>query len=402
MLNDFTNTVFLSMSRVDGFVNPPLKLSDRSDSLSLINIDRGHSSFCETQGVFARNKISLLQVRRDTSMTDTTDVYGGVAKTLAALEQNVFEHVFFVACGGSLSVMYPAKFMLDQYSAKLASDVYNSEEFIHRAPRKLSSKSLVILCSMTGTTKETLRAAEFARSAGASTIGMTVNASSPLAQRCHYVVGFKAHYTTGVPIDAKDSNYARIYQIVLGLVKRYDGVDKIALLLQSLGNLQSAIDKAQKTFAPMFDDYAPRFAKESVIYTIASGANFGAAYSFAICVLMEMQWIDSQAIHANEFFHGPFEVVDKGRAFIILKGIDSTRPLEERADRFLHRFGSDQNILVLDAEILNLDGIASDFRGYFAPLIFFDTLWHFAHLLAELRNHKMLEARRYMKRLSDY
>lgn len=335
-------------------------------------------------------------------MTDALDLDSGVANALATLDQGSFEHVFFVACGGSLSIMYPAKFMLDQYSAALASDVYNSDEFIHRAPRKLSSRSLVILCSMTGTTKETLRAAEFARSAGASTIGMTVDASSPLAQACDYVVGYEAHYTTGVPIDAKDSNYARIYQIVLGLVKRYDGVDKLDPLLRSLGNLQSAIDEAQNTFAPMFHDYAPRFAKESVIYTVASGADFGAAYSFAICVLMEMQWINSHAIHANEFFHGPFEVVDKERAFILLKGLDSTRPLEKRADSFLHRFGSDQNILVLDAENLNLDGIVPEFRGNLAPLIFFDTLWRFAHMIADLRNHKMLEARRYMKKLSDY
>jgi len=335
-------------------------------------------------------------------MTNAPDLCSGVSSALAALEQDFFDHVCFVACGGSLSIMYPAKFMLDQYSAVLASDVYNSAEFVHRAPRRLSSRSLVILCSMTGTTEETVRAAEFARSAGASTIGMTVDGGSPLAQACDYVVGYKAHYTTGVPIDARDSNYSRIYQIVLGLVKRYDGVDKLAPLLRSLENLQSAIDRAQDTFAPMFEDYAPRFARESVIYTVASGANFGAAYSFAICVLMEMQWINSQAIHANEFFHGPFELVDKGRAFILLKGLDSTRPMEERADRFLHRFGSAQNILVLDAKILNLDGIVPEFRGNFVPLIFFDALWRFAYLLADLRNHKMLEARRYMKKLSNY
>jgi fructoselysine 6-phosphate deglycase len=325
-----------------------------------------------------------------------------VASALSQIAGRKVDHVFFVACGGSLSIMHPAKFMLDQQSRTLPSDVYNAAEFTHRAPRRLTADSLVILCSMTGTTRETVAAAEFARQAGAFTVGMSTEAGSPLAQSCDCVVGFEAPYTTGVPIDAKDSNYARIYQLVLGLAKTFDGSDKLDALMESLGSLQPAIDRAHAVFAPLFDDYAPRFAKEQVIYTMASGASYGAAYSFAICVLMEMQWIDSQAIHANEFFHGPFEVLDESKAFILLKGLDSTRPLEARAETFLRRFGDAKNILVLDAQSLDLEGIAPDLRGNLVPLIFFDTLWRFAYKLAELRDHTMLEGRRYMKKLADY
>lgn len=323
----------------------------------------------------------------------------GVAAALSTLDMKSVEHVFFVACGGSLSIMYPAKFLLDQHSA-LPSDVYNAAEFVARAPRSLDKNSLVVLCSMTGTTKETTAAAEFARTKGASTIGLTVDSTSPLAKAVDHVVGFEAPYTTGVPIDAKDSNYSRIYQIVMGLVARSGGEDLTEPLIRSLTALQPAIDRAHTTFAPLFEDYAPRFAKEDVIYTIASGASYGAAYSYAICVLMEMQWINSQAIHANEFFHGPFEVLDKDRAFILMKGLDSTRPLEERADEFLHRFGSVENLLVLDAQKLDLSGIDPQFQGNVVPLIFFDTLWRFAYNIAELREHEMLAARRYMKKIS--
>jgi fructoselysine 6-phosphate deglycase len=325
-----------------------------------------------------------------------------VARALAQIEGRKIDHVFFVACGGSLSIMHPAKFMLDQASARLPSDVYNAAEFTTRAPRRLTSDSLVVLCSMTGTTKETVAATEFARKAGALTVALSTEAASPLAKAADLVIGFEAPYTTGVPIDAKDSNYARIYQLVLGLAKMFDGVDQLDSLLGSLANLQAAIDRAHDSFAPIFEDFAPRFAKKNVIYTMASGADYGAAYSFAICVLMEMQWINSQAIHANEFFHGPFEVLDKESAFILFKGLDSTRPLTERADTFLHRFGSSDNLLVLDAASLDLSGIDEEFRGNLVPLIFFDTLWRFAYKIADLRDQEMLEARRYMKKLHDY
>ncbi len=322
----------------------------------------------------------------------------GVVAALSALNSKSVKHVFFVACGGSLSIMHPAKFLMDQHSS-LPSDVYNAAEFTARAPRSLDKNSLVILCSMTGTTKETTAAAEFARSKGAATIGLTVEPASPLGRAVDHVVGFEAPYTTGVPIDAKNSNYSRIYQIVMGLIALTGGEDLTETLIDSLYALQPTIDRAQAAFASIFEDYAPRFAKKDVIYTVASGASFGAAYSFAICVLMEMQWINSQAIHANEFFHGPFEVLDKDRAFILMKGLDSTRPLEERADEFLHRFGSAENILVLDAEKLDLSGIDPIFRGNVVPLIFFDSLWRFAYKIADLRKHKMLEGRRYMKKI---
>lgn len=331
------------------------------------------------------------------SLPSTFDA--GVVAALSALETASIKHVFFIACGGSLSIMYPAKFLLDQHSP-LPSDVYNAAEFVARAPRSLDRNSLVILCSMTGTTKETTAAAEFARAKGAATIGLTVEHASPLAHAVDHVVGFEAPYTTGVPIDAKNSNYSRIYQIVMGFVALTGGEDLTKTLIESLLALQPAIDRAQAAFAPMFEDYAPRFAREDVIYTVASGASYGAAYSFAICVLMEMQWINSQAIHANEFFHGPFEVLDKDRAFILMKGLDSTRPIEERADEFLHRFGSPENILVLDAKKLDLSGIDPQFRGNLVPLIFFDTLWRFAYKIADLRKHEMLEARRYMKKIT--
>ena len=333
---------------------------------------------------------------------DVVGLHQDIAAVLAALDGRPVAHVFFVACGGSLANMQSGQLRLDQHSATQTSDVLNAEEFVRRAPRRLRGDCLVLLCSMTGTTKETVRAAEFARTAGALTVGFTVDAGSPLARACHHAVGFEAHYTTGVPIDARDGVYARLYQFLLGAAERLDGDDALGPLLQSLPHLQGAIDRAHETFAPVFADFAPRLAREPMIYAVASGADFGAAYSFAICVLMEMQRIDSQAIHANEFFHGPFEVVDPGRAFVLLKGLDATRPMEERAGAFLERFGSKEKVLALDAGLLDLSGLAPALQGNLVPLIFFEVLWRFAFALADLRGLPMMAGRRYMKTLKDY
>jgi fructoselysine 6-phosphate deglycase len=325
-----------------------------------------------------------------------------VETALQALSGKAISHVFLVACGGSLSIMHGGKYFIDRHSEVLSCDVYNADEFVCRDPKRLNGNALVILCSQTGTTHETVRAAQHAREKGAVTFGMTLDPASPLAAAVEFVVGYQASYTTGVPIDAADSNYAVLYMLLAGIVRVIDGVDLVPPLLESLTHLQPAIDRAHQHFAGRFEAFAPRFKDRSALYTLASGPVYGAAYSYSTCVLMEMQWYDSQAVHANEFFHGPFEVVDKDSAFIVLIGSDETRRLAERARDFLLRFGSPDNILVLDSNDLELSAIDVRFKGYLLPLIFFDALWKFAYRLAALRGQPMLEGRRYMKKISDY
>ena len=190
--------------------------------------------------------------------------------------------------------------------------------------------------------------------------------------------------------------------LLAGFIDAREEAGLTADLLISLGNLQPAVERAHRTYADRFQAFAPRFAPERVTYTLASGANYGAAYSYAICVLMEMERYDSQAIHANEFFHGPFEVVDRDACFVVLLGLDETRNLSERARDFLFKYGNPENILLLDGAELDLTGMVDRFKPYLVPLIFFDTLWRFAYKLAELRNQPMLEGRRYIKKLTDY
>jgi fructoselysine 6-phosphate deglycase len=325
-----------------------------------------------------------------------------IAAALKPFGRRPPSHVFLVACGGSLSSMHAGKYYLDRSSPRLACDLLNADEFVCRDPRKLGPDALVILCSQTGTTPETLRAADLARSRSARTIGMTLDLGSPLAKGVDATVAYRAPYTTGAPIDAADSNYGVLLMLLAELVRLVDGEDRVPALLASLSALQPAIDRAHSHFAPVFAEFAPRLASKNVIYTMASGPCCGAAYSFAICVLMEMLWIGSQAIHADEFFHGPFEVVDRDAAFIQLVGLGETRRLDERARAFLERFGASENLLVLDARDLDLSGIDEGFQPYLTPLIFFDVLWKFAYRLAALREHVMLDGRRYMKKLTGY
>ncbi len=77
-----------------------------------------------------------------------------VQQALDAISSRPIENVFLVACGGSSALMYPSKYWLDREAKTIYSDLYSSNEFIHRNPATLGAKSLVILCSHSGNTPE--------------------------------------------------------------------------------------------------------------------------------------------------------------------------------------------------------------------------------------------------------
>ncbi|WP_223594869.1 SIS domain-containing protein [Neobacillus bataviensis] len=312
-----------------------------------------------------------------------------VQTVLDALKGRTIDHVFFVACGGSSAIMYPNKYIMDREALNISSDVYSSNEFIHRNPRKLGENSLVVLCSMSGTTPETVKAATFAREKGALTVGFTNQPTSPLAQESEFVV----KYEWGAESIAFNTNLGLLYQLTLGALNVLEGNDKFEKLINSLHNLEAVFEKSNKQYESQAQQFGQDYKDEKVIYTMASGANYGIAYSYAICILMEMQWIHSNAVHSGEYFHGPFEIIDKDVPFIILLGLDETRPLDERALDFSKKYG--EKLVVLDAKDLDLTGIDEELKGYIAPLVLNNILRRYAEQLAEARNHP-LSKRRYM------
>ena len=312
-----------------------------------------------------------------------------VQNVLDALKGRTINHVYFVACGGSSAIMYPNKYIMDREAINLTSDVYSSNEFIHRNPRKLGENSLVVLCSMSGTTPETVQAATFAREKGALTVGFTNEPTSPLAQESEFVV----KYEWGTDSIAFNTNLGLLYQLTAGVLNVVEGNDKFDKMINSLTNLQAVFEKAGQQYESQAQQFGQQYKDEKVIYTMASGANYGIAYSYAICILMEMQWIHSNAVHSGEYFHGPFEIIDKDVPFIILLGLDETRPLDERALDFSKKYG--EKLVVLDAKDLDLTGIDEELKGYIAPLVLNHVLRRYAEQLAEARNHP-LSKRRYM------
>jgi fructoselysine 6-phosphate deglycase len=318
-----------------------------------------------------------------------------IATALNAVElRNAVRDIYFVACGGSYALMLPNQFVMDRESATIAAFAINAAEFNQRAPKRLGAGSIVILCSHSGTTPETVEAARRAREAGALTIALTNVPGSPLDEAAEHSV----HYTHDPLTMSAEHSPAILYRLTFGILAAREGSTKVAALNAALKALPGLVEAAIAASAERIATFAEAHKREPLIYTMGSGASYGVAYSYAICILHEMQWIHSAAIQAGEYFHGPFEVTDFDVPFIILMGTGSTRTIDERALAFARKYS--QRLTVLDARAFGIDRLSEEVAEYLAPLVFSPVLRAFAEKLAEAKGHP-LSVRRYMWKM-DY
>lgn len=327
------------------------------------------------------------------SFIDSTTIESQLAAARAAIAtRETVSRVVLTACGGSYANMLPNEYILGTLAKNLEATVLNAAEFTSRNSSRVDADTVVILCSHSGTTPETVAAAKHARERGALTVAFTFDPTSPLAAESEYVIAYQHG-------EGKSESYvggALILRLVAAVLEERDGVQIADAVDAAVAQLPTLVPAARESYAASADEWGFASRREPLIYTMAGGSNYGTAYSFAICLLQEMQWVHSAAIHAGEYFHGPFEVTDVDVPFIALLGLDETRPVEQRAVNFLTQHS--EKALVIDAEDFGLDVVAPEVRGAFAHLLFNIVLRVYADALADHRGHP-LSVRRYMWRM---
>jgi fructoselysine-6-P-deglycase FrlB-like protein len=181
--------------------------------------------------------------------------------------------------------------------------------------------------------------------------------------------------------------------LCLEVLQRVEGYPNYQDFRKALQQIDDVVAAARDKVRGRTKAFAETYQNEKLFYVLSSGASYGHAYGFAICSLMEMQWLHASAIHSGEFFHGPFEVTDKKTNFIVLTNEGRTRPLDLRVIAFLDRYA--ENYEVLDARELGLGVLPESVVDYFNPVLFYSVLCDYREALAKIRDHS-LEKRRYM------
>lgn len=299
------------------------------------------------------------------------------------------KEVYYAACGGSYAAFYPAKAFLEKEAKEVKVGLYSSNEFVHNTPVALGENSIVIVASHKGNTPETIKAATVGRETGATVIALTWIADSPIVSEADYVMD----YSFGPSKEISNEKTMKALLTAVEILNQTEGYQHYDRFMEGRAMIDSIVNNARKHVEKRAKQFAVNHKDDNVIYTMASGASWGAAYLQSICIFMEMQWINSSTIHTGEFFHGPFEITDANIPFVIQISEGSTRALDERALEFLNKYG--KRIEVLDAKELGLSTIDNKVIDYFNHLLFNNVYPVYNEALAEIRNHP-LSTRRYM------
>lgn len=305
------------------------------------------------------------------------------------------KRVVWVGAGGSNGGNYPAQYFMEHEATQIVSSSYTSNEFVHATPRYVDENTLVVAVSMRGTA-ETIVAAGVARDLGAATVGIYVD-ESRLTEVCEYKMRYGSLAVDETNMG--ETNSAVVTMIAMELVQQTEGYAEYETAMAAFDLVDPIYRKAVAYTTPLAEAWAQQNADKPCINVMAQGPLYGAAYVFSICNIQEMLQIDSCTINTCDFFHGPFEILDKRTSLFQLISVGRSRGNDERGIRFVDQYGGDR-VYQLDAKELGLNDIKDSVSEYFNHLVFSPILNNVYMRALSRVTHKDYMTRRYMWKLA--
>jgi fructoselysine-6-P-deglycase FrlB-like protein len=293
--------------------------------------------------------------------------------------------IYLVGCGGSLFMFGAMRFVLERSPIPVVA--MNADEFMLRGPAALGPDSVVIAASTNGGTPETARAVRFARAAGAPVLLVTKDPESLVAKEAADIVLHRS-------VEAKQVLQGYIAYALLKAQGVDSGFDAAVAVFRDCG---AAFESAVHELDDRLRAIAEACVDEPCVYVLGSGPLEGAAQTFAACYLQEMQLKHAVATGSGEFLHGAFEVIDGGVPVIVLLGEDATRPMGERAIRFLERYNERNHII--DGATLSLPGVPKELRATVGAFVMASAVTARLAQHFESYSGRPLTERRYMWRV---
>ena len=298
-------------------------------------------------------------------------------------------NVFLTGSGGGLLTHTPVQYLLERGTSKVPAFAYSANELIYRDPVALGAGSLVLIASNTGTTPEVVEATKFCRAKGATTVAYTRHPDSPLAGAVDVAFTYGDDKGVGDPKQTAEAITVLAILRELGEITPADYDAHIA----ALAALPDALLAAVRQSEDLNHRIAETLKDAPVIYVLGSGPNVGVAYCLSMCYLQEMQWKHAAHFDAAEWLHGAMEVVQEDTAVILYMGEEATRPIDERAQRFIEKYT--RKGFCVDARDIELPGIEAAMRPFVSTYVLFALQSRLAEHFEAVRGHD-LKQRRYM------
>ncbi|MCW5256209.1 SIS domain-containing protein [Verminephrobacter aporrectodeae] len=300
------------------------------------------------------------------------------------------ERLFFMGTGGVQLLTLPAIEIAQRLSTFPVSAQFPAQVVLD-PPAGLDSRALVVLPSLSGTTRESVELLAVLKARGVRSFSLTGHQDTPLGRGAEYNFSNFAEDDTSC-----ESFYLQTLIIVLALLAERGEFDGFDAVLRELGQLPQALVEAKQAFEPDAARLAAEIRDERYHIFTGAGSVWPQAHYYGMCILEEMQWIRTRPVHAADFFHGTLELIEPGVSVFVFKGEDRLRPLCERVENFVRRYT--ERVHVLDSAAAALPGISPQLRELLSPIVLATQLERLSAHLAVLRKHP-LTTRRYYKRV---
>ena len=274
-----------------------------------------------------------------------------------------FDNIFFMGIGGTWASAMQAEVYMRGKSS-LPVFVENAAEFLTTGNKRFTERSVLIFSSVSGNTKEMVQLVEKVRSIGAVIFSFIDTPGSLLTEPGMY------DYQIVYPKN-EQLKFFMVCNYLMYRNNEFDAYDDYN------ANMETHLAKVLVTAEKKSDAWAKQYAKKTAAYVeqhpdmphyfIASGNQYGAAYSYGMCYWEEQLWIRTRVISCQEFFHGMMEIIDKTTPVTLFIGEDEQRPLAERVARFLPKVCS--NYVIIDTKEFDLEGIREQYRGSISHLV---------------------------------
>jgi len=315
---------------------------------------------------------------------------GPIDQAVGQLLEGGAQNIFFAGTGGAGILMQPASQLLSTQSAIGCYSVMPAELVMTGHPQ-LSSHSIVVMPSLSGTTRETLAALEYCKQRGARVLALTGHADTPLARAADVsLVNFAEDDTSC------ESFYLQALCVALSVMRHRKEFGGYAAVLAELLRLPPLLLDVKRAFEARAEQFAGEIQSEPYHMITGAGSTWPEAFYYGMCILEEMQWIRMRPVHASDFFHGALELLDQDVSLIVFQGEDALRPLTERVAAFARDQTS--KLHVFDTRTFDLPGISRETRALISPVLLATVMERVSAHLEAKRQHP-LTMRRYYKRV---
>ena len=306
-----------------------------------------------------------------------------IEKIVDRISKEGYSNVFIFGIGGTIAHAMQMKNIVETRS-DFPLYICNAGEFIHQGNGNFNKRTLVIVESVSGDTHEIVETLKIVKAKGARVLGFIDNADSPLAKMVDDLVT----HETGV--------YYKLFYTILRLMHNAGQFPEYDRFCEQMKALPDALYDVKVKFDAQAEAFAQKYMDEPIHYLVGAGNTWGGTYSYAMCILEEMQWIRTKSVNGAEFFHGTLEVIDRDVSVILYKGEDSSRPIMDRVENFVKRVSA--KVTVFDTKQFELKGISQEYRGLVCPFVVQAMNERVSKHLESLRKHP-LDIRRYYRRL---